>query len=210
MSDLQVEMLVDEGIPVTLPSGSHFHVLTSSEASYVAEKIERYLEDNSFQNISDLQDIDRLITMELMYWRWSMWVSKQRDYWGNDVSVVLGDRCREYSVEIRQLKKLLGVDKVARDRTQGDDSVAARWKKILERAKAFGYNRNNQAIKAIECMHRVAALITTYENMDEEEQIEFGFTVDEVIADIKETVEDYRQIDEDFRFGVQQYWVADQ
>jgi hypothetical protein len=114
------------------------------------------------------------------------------------------------SKEVRLLKKALGVDKTTRDRVSGDDSVAARWAKVLQRAREFGYTRNAQAVQAIESMHRVASIIAVHRNMDETERREFGFEIDDIVDVIDEEVAKYREIDEKFRFEVQQYWVRDQ
>lgn len=204
-------MTTEEGIPVLLPSGATFYVLTDAEKEYIEDKIERYLSDNHFVNVSDMLDIDKMVTYELLHHRWVMWVSRQCDYWGEEVNVkALADLAESYSGEIRQLKKALGVDKTTRDRTSGDDSVAARWDNVLQRAREFGYMRNRQAITAIEKMHRIAAVMTVHKNMDEIERREFGFELDDVFEIIEDVVKEYKEIDEEFKMNVQRYWIRSQ
>lgn len=211
MADQGFNVTDDRGIPVELPSGATFPVMTDSEREYLEDKIERYLADNHFHNVSDMLDIDKLVIFELMVHRWSMWVSKGRDYWDEEIAVrSYSEMVENYSKEVRLLKKALGVDKTTRDRVSGDDSVAARWAKVLQRAKEFGYMRNAQAVQAIESMHRVASIITVHRNMDETERREFGFELDDIVDVIDEEVAKYREIDEKFRFDVQQYWIRDQ
>lgn len=205
------EVSVETGIPVDLPSGAIFYVLTDNEQVYLEDKIERYLDDNHFHNVADLLDIDKLVTFELLHYRWMRWVSMEKDYWGEDIAVkeiaLLADK---YSQEIRQLKKALGVDKTTRDTKVGDDSVHAKWQKLLSRAKEFGYKRNEEAVQAITSMHRIAAIITYHRNTDQEERAEFKVSVEDVIEVIDEEVAKFKEIDEEFRFRVQKYWISEQ
>ena len=55
-----IEVIDENGIPVILPSGATFSVLTNGERDYLVDKIQRYLTDNSFSNVVDLLDIDKL------------------------------------------------------------------------------------------------------------------------------------------------------
>jgi hypothetical protein len=204
------EVLDEGGVAVKLPSGATSYVLTDSEREWLSDKIERYLEDNHFKNVSDMLDIDKLVMFELMVHRWSMWVSKGKDYYDEEISVSLyAGMVENYSKEVRLLKKSLGVDKSTRDRVSGDDSVAARWANVLQRAKEFGYMRNRQALQAIESMHRIASLITVHRNMDENERKEFHFELSDILEVIEEEVAVYKEIDEDFRHNVQSYWIRD-
>lgn len=204
------DVLDEGGVAVQLPSGATSYVLTDSERVWLEDKIQRYLDDNHFKNVSDMLDIDKLVMFELMVHRWSMWVSKGKDYYDEEISVgSYAGMVENYSKEIRLLKKALGVDKTTRDRVSGDDSVPARWANILQRAKEFGYMRNRQALQAIESMHRIASLVTVHKNMDEKERAEFGFELTDILEVIEEEVATYKVIDEDFRHNVQRYWIQD-
>lgn len=212
MSDQQpYDILSGDGIPVTLPSGSTFFVMTDSERAYLKDKIDRYIGDNHFVNIADISDIDKLVTFELLIHRWALWVSKGRDYFDDDINVKqYADLINDYSTECRQLKKILGVDKVARDKVRGDDSVAGLWSNLQQRAKEFGYMRNEQAAQAIESMQRIKSIITFYRNADDQERLEFHATIDDVLQVITEEIEKFDLIDENFRKSVQQYWIRNQ
>jgi hypothetical protein len=162
---LPYEIQADEGIAVTLPSGATYYVHTDGEEHYLRDKITRYLSDNHFVNISDMQEIDRMITFELLIHRWSMWLARGKDYWNDPINTKqYSDMVQDYSREVRQLKKALGVDKTSRDKTRGDDSIAALWDNLLRRAREFGYMRNEQMVQVITSFHRIKAMITLHKN----------------------------------------------
>lgn len=162
---LPYEIQADEGIAVTLPSGATYYVHTDGEEHYLRDKITRYLSDNHFVNISDMQEIDRMITFELLIHRWSMWLARGKDYWNESINTKqFSDMVQDYSREVRQLKKALGVDKTSRDKTRGDDSIAALWDNLLRRAREFGYMRNEQMTQVITSFHRIKAMITLHKN----------------------------------------------
>lgn len=209
--DEPFDVTVEDGIPVTLPSGAVFYVLTESEKRYLETNITRYLTDNHFVNISDLLDIDKLVTDELLIHRWGMWISKGKDYFGDEIKVKeFADLCDRYQTEVRQLKKALGVDKNTRDRMRGDDSIPAYWASLLRRAKEFGYMRNSQFNQAIESMQRIKAIITYHDNSTPDERLEFHCTQDDVVIVIKEEIAKFDKLDEQFRFEQQKAWISDQ
>lgn len=159
------DVQVEDGIPVHLPSGAVYYVLTSDEQRYLVDRITRYLADNHFVNVSDMQDIDRMITFELLIHRWTLYLSKGRDYFDDDIDTKkYSDMVQDYSREVRQLKKSLGVDKSTRDRTRGDDSVAALWDNLRRRAQEFGYMRNAQFAQVITSFQRIQAMIQFRDN----------------------------------------------
>ena len=114
------------------------------------------------------------------------------------------------STEVRQLKKSLGLDKATRDRTRGDDSIAAFWDNLQRRAREFGYKRNEEAVQAITSMQRIKAMLQFHRNCDLTERKENHCEIEDVLEVIDEEVHLYDQIDEKFRFDVQTYWVRQQ
>jgi hypothetical protein len=208
---LPYEIQADEGIAVQLPSGATYYVHTDSEANYLRDKIERYLTDNHFVNVSDMQEIDRMITFELLIYRWSLWLSRHKDYWNEPINdKKLSEMIQDYSREVRLLKKALGVDKSTRDRTRGDDSVAALWDNLLRRAREFGYMRNEQMVQVITSFHRIKAMITLHKNTDEIERKENACELSDVLEVIEEEIAKFDAIDEAFRFEKQSLWVRSQ
>lgn len=159
----------DEMRPVTLPSGALFHV-HHSESEYFIERVKQYLEDNHFTNVSDLQDLDRVMIGEVLIWRWGQWIMSGKNYWGEAVDdTQLQKSIKEVSGELRQVKTSLALDKVSRDRQKGEDSVTAYLANLRTRAKQFGYKRNKEFNSALQIFHDLKALITLHDNCTEDE-----------------------------------------
>jgi len=198
-------------VPVRLPSGGSFFV-HDRELGYFNDRRDRYLKDNHFVNVSDFQDLDRLIIAEMLTQRWGMWISSKRDYWGDPVDENQYQKAlKEHSAEIRQLKKALGLDKETRDKVKGEDSVDAYIRSLRQRAKEFGVMRNQQAAKAIELINDVKARAILWSNCDEQEKIQQGCTSDQVIQWIlDDVIPEFDEIDTKFKQGTQTYWVRDQ
>lgn len=212
MADVRpYEIQSDGGIPVQLPSGALYFVITDEEERYLTDRISRYLTDNHFVNVSDVQDIDKMITFELLIFRWTLWISKGRDYFDEDINVKqFAEMVKEYSTEVRQLKKSLGVDKTTRDRTRGDDSIAALWENLQRRAAEFGYKRNEELVAVITAFQRVKAMITFHDNCDELERKENACELTDVLSVLREEIRKFDAIDESFKFEKQTLWVRQQ
>lgn len=205
------EDIAEDGIPVELPSGATYYTITHAEAEYLRERIERYMSDNHFMNVSDIQEIDRLITLETLSHRWTMWMSKGRNYYDEDINVKLhSDMANDASREIRQIKKSLGLDKPSRDKVRGDDSVAGLWDHLLRRAREFGYMRNEQYVQVITAFQRIKALVIFHDNCDEIERKENACEIDDIIQALREELTKFDKIDEAFRHTTQTLWIRNQ
>jgi hypothetical protein len=196
---------------VMLPSGGLFYV-HDREVAYFNDRCSKYQTDNHFTNISDLQDLDRLLVAELLIQRWGTWVSQKRDYWNDPVDENATQKMiREHSGEVRQLKKALGLDKETRDKVRGEDSVDAYVKALRRRAKEFGYMRNAQAAKAIELWQELSSIILLYDNCDEQERIQQHCTPDEIMHWITTVGRPaFDVIDAEFRKTSQRMWIRNQ
>lgn len=203
---------IDGQIAVKLPSGAKFLVITPEEKRYVDERVTRYLADNHFVNISDYQDVDRLVTFELFVYRWSLWLSYGRDYYNDDVDQrALSTQIESYSTEVRLLKKTLGIDKPARDKAKGDDSVVSYLVRLRERAREFGVMRNAQFDKALELFQQLDALVGFHDRCDEIERRENHATTEDIFDWIRtHCLPEFRVIDEDFRRTSQKMWIRGQ
>ncbi len=208
MVDRPYDIISDEGIPVKLPSGATFYTLTQSEADYLHERVGLYTESFKFTAISDTQDVDKMITFELLIHRWSMWLSRGVDYYNNPINErTLADQTHRFSNELRQIKKTLGVDKPTRDKVRGDDSVSSYIENLRRRAKEFGIHRNEQAEKSIELFQRLKALTIFHDNCSEEEQQENHATAEEVLTWIRDVaVPEFDELDSVFR-AKQKMWI---
>ncbi len=194
-------------IDVIAPSGASFTVLTDQEEIYFNDIASRYISDNKFSNITDFQDIDRIIVMELLCWRWSLWLSKEIDYWGEEVDVeAIKKNLNDYSKEIRLLKKSLGMDKPARDREKGENA-SDYLETLRRRAKEFGVVRNKQASKSIELFMELSALMTLHLNCNEEERRENNVEVNDILKWIVEVaIPEFNKIDEEYRSTTMKYY----
>lgn len=198
-------------IPVVAPSGATYYVLAEEERAYYEDVAARYMSDNQFVNISDVQDLDRVLMMELMVYRWSSWLSREEDYDGVAVDPeALNRAVKDYSTEIRQLKKALGIDKAQREKDKGE-SVADYIENLKVRAKKFGVMRNKQAAKSIELFKDLESLITFYDNCTEQERKENHVQADDIFEWLREhAIPEFNAIDEEFRKTEQQYWIREQ
>lgn len=199
----------DEGsIPVVAPSGATFYVLSDSEKVYFEDVASRYQSDNQFTNVTDIQDLDRVLMMELLCFRWNSWLLNEVDYDGLSVIAAdLGKQVKDLSAEIRLLKKALGVDKSARDKERGETG-AQYLENLKVRAKKFGYMRNEQASKSIELFMDLQALMTMHNNCTDEERKENHVGIKDIIEWIEEyAIPEFNEIDAKFRQTEQVYWI---
>lgn len=195
-------------VPVTLPSGALFSV-HDKEFQYFKQRATKYLSDNDFQNVSDYQDVDRLLTMELLCYRWGLWISNQRDYWGEVVDEnTLQKSLSGHSAEIRALKKTLGLDRETREKVRGEDSPANYIASLRIRAKHFQHKlRYPQAMKATELFMKLQGVVTLHLNCDQKERIELGVTQEQVFKWlVEEAFPEFNRIDEEFR-KEQALWI---
>lgn len=200
---------VDEGVPTTAPSGVTVVVMTEGEREIFEGAAGKYLQDNKLTNVTDLKDLDRILMMELLIYRWSHWVIREQDYSGSAIDLEKTQKSIvEVSKELRQLKKSLGIDKVSRDKDKGE-SFAAFVDNVKYRAKEFVYKRNEEIIKAITLFKELEALITFHNNCTPQERKENHVEIDDIFNWIQTVaIPEFNAIDEAFRQN-QTYWVRD-
>lgn len=195
-------------VEVMSPSGTQTSVLTEREASFYNTMSRRYQEDNSFKNISDLSELDRILIMELMSFRWSQWILLETDYDGRKVDPAnLQNYIEKYSKEIRGIKKDLGMDKSSRNKDK-ESSIADYIQNLQRRAKEFGVTRNEQAVKAITILKELEGLVTLHFNSTESERKEFKCTAADIMEHIQVRAREFDEIDEALR-AEQKYWIRE-
>jgi len=206
-----LDLAVEDGLPVRLPSGAEYKVLTQSEVNYVKKRVKDYTHAFKWDNTSDLQDVDRMIMFELLVYRYGIWVSRRRDYVDDPVDEnQLRKSMNELSGELRMLKKSLGIDRVSRDKERGDDSVPVYLEKLRQRAKEFGINRNNMMDKGLVLSQQLIALYQMHKNCDQQERVEQHCRTEDVIEWIGTVfIPQFQAVDETFRQTQQRYWVQD-
>lgn len=195
---------------VQTPSGSDLHLQTQEEADWYELRRDRYQADNHFPNISDLMDLDRLLMMEVMLYRWGLWLAQGFDYIFSRVDEgQLKSNIKEYSVETRLLKAALGIDKATRDKEKGE-SLADYVANLLHRAKEFGYHRNEQYEIAVTNFYKLRSMIMTYDRCDEEERNQLDLSYETIFEWVRdELIANWDVTSESFRKN-QSMWIRDQ
>jgi hypothetical protein len=207
-----VDEVSEDGFPVKLPSGAEFTVLTTGEVRYVEERVQQYNNEYRWSNISDLQDIDRIIQNELFIHRWAGWISKTKDYFGEAVEEQsLRKSINDFSGEIRLLKKQLGIDKASRDRERGEDSIPVYLENLRRRAQEFGINRNKMMDKGLELSMQAISLAQLWKNCTPEEQAEQACTSDDIAQWLYDVFRpEFEKVDAEFRATSQKLWITEQ
>ncbi len=194
---------------VSTPSGSDFHLQTQEEEDWYINRRDRYLKDNHFPNVSDLQDLDRLLMFEIMSYRWSLWMGQGFDYVYTLIDPSqIAQKLKESSVEIRLLKASLGIDKATRDKEKGE-SLADYTTNLLNRAKEFGYHRNDQYELAVTKFYELRSMVMTYDRCDEEERALLDLSIETIFEWIRENViKEWDDLAEAFR-KCQTMWIRE-
>lgn len=194
---------------VKSPTGSDVNLQTESEAKYYEKQRDKYLKDNRFTNVSDFQDLDRLLTLEVMVHRWSTWLTQGFDYLATRVNEKeLKDSIKEYSTEIRLLKQALGIDRVNREKDKGE-TLGDYLQTLLLRAKEFGYQRNKEYEKSVTLMWELINMVQTYDRCDEQERRELDLSHESIIEWVRtRMIKDWDDMMEAFRRD-QRTWIHD-
>jgi len=185
---------------VVTPTGAELHLMTEEEATWYIDKRDRYQNDNHFPNVSDLQDLDRLLALEVMTYRWILWMARGFDY-GNVLvdQAGLKNSIREYSTETRLLKLALGIDKATRDKDKGE-SLPDYIANLLNRAKEFGYHRNEQYAMVVTKFYELHSMVMVYDRCDDEEREYLDLSLEKIFEWIRDNVcADYDAMSQEFR-----------
>lgn len=196
-------------IMVKSPSGGRIEVLTVEEKTWYEDRASKYMADGHYTFVSDLQELDRILNMELNAWRLGLWLLKDEDYFGDPIERDQVQKAvNDISKEIRQIKKAMGMEKVQRDKEKGS-SISDRWDDLCARAEEFGIMREKQLTEAITLFMDLKALMTFHLNCDEQERKENDVEEHDVIQWIIDVaIPQFDKIDEYFRENQQRFWVG--
>lgn len=203
----------DDGITraqVQLVSGEQMFVLGEVEARWWNASRDSYLEQTRFTDTTDLRDLDRLLVLELMVFRWSQQLSAGHDYIGFSIDEdQVRKNIREYSQEVSKVKEAMGLTKKARDDAANSGDFSNWIADLKTRARAFGIHRENQLKNALVLMNELSAIISTFDRSDDEERAKLGFeTEHEILEWIRKTMlPEYQAVDAHFRTHEQSLWV---
>lgn len=195
--------------PTKTATGSEISLMTAAEAQWYSDRRDQYMEANHFVNVSDLLDLDRLLMMEAMVYRWSAWLGQGFDYHGAFVNEKeLKESLGSFSTEIRQLKKALGIDKVGRDAAKGED-VASFIMTLGDRAREFGVHRNMQYELAVTLLYEIQSKVLTYWRADDRERRELGLSAEGICEWLRDDVApEWEGLAADYR-KEQRIWIKD-
>jgi hypothetical protein len=190
-------------------SGTEFHVLTTEEAVWFAESLERYKEQYNFDNIADLQDLDRLLSMELLSYRYANWMIRETDYEGAQYDdKAVRDTKDKIDKQLLQLKTHLGIGRKNRVESE-QQSVSDYMAELLKRANQFGVHRDTQNAEILNWFMELRTKVGLYERSDDEERTHNHVHIDQIFEWIREELlPAVDKIDDHFREN-QKYWIKD-
>ena len=195
--EFDIGPLEDNTVEVDTPSGNKITLLNQAEADFYSNIRDRYSTDNKLTNISDFLELDRVLVMETMCFRWGTWILQERDYEGNYISPNVQKDIANYSKEIRDVKSGLGIDKKTRDGGKGEtpaDFIA----NLLHRAKEFGYHRDKQVIRAHTILKELQSKITLYNNSTDTERTEFNHHARDIFEWLEGMFAEFDEMDKAF------------
>lgn len=199
-----------ESVDVEGVSGARFSVMGQAEADWFESNLNRYLDEYKFDNIADLQDLDRLLGLELLSYRYASFLIRGTNYLGEVIDEkAIRDHKDKIDREIRQIKgDHMGMGRKGR-MTSEQESTADYLSDLLRRAREFGVHRDNQIAKAIDLLMEIKKLVGLHYRTDEEEQFQLGVSADQILQWINDVaVVEYEKIDAAFRKN-QRLWLRE-
>ena len=202
-------------VQVTTVTGETIEVQGPSEARFYEQRRDKYMAENIFTETADLSDLDRLMFLELLSFRWMTWLSSGKDYDGDPISggdeEQLRKNLKETSPLISTIKNELGLTKTARDKEKAD-SVGAYLIDLKQKAKLLGVHRERQLDLALVLFNELSAIVGTDDRSNALERSKVGIESPEDIVDWIRSVAlpRYQAIDDYFRSRPdgQKYWVG--
>lgn len=197
---------------VELCSGMTVEVMTEKERSWFNQTRDAYLEQNKFTESTDLQDLDRLLALELQMFRWTQYIASGRDY--NRIRIdeeTVRKQIKEVADSITKVKNSLGLDKAARNKALNEGNFHDWFTDATRRAKIFGIHRQSQLNKALALFNSVSATVGAFTRSNEEERVKLGFRDEAaIVAWIRdEVIPEYEELDAYFLEHEQSMWSRD-
>lgn len=200
---------IDDGLVVDGSSGTQYVVLIREEAVWFENALAKYQEQYSFDNIADLQDLDRLLAMELLSYRYSVWLIRETDYDGNqyDDKVVRGSKDL-IDKSIISVKSHLGIGRKNRVESE-QESTADYISNLLQRAGEFGMHRDAQNARIMNLFMDLKTLIGLHDRSDDEERTHNHVHMEDIMEWIREVaIPEFAELDDHFRVN-QRMWQKD-
>lgn len=197
---------------VRLCSDEVLFVQTDVEQRWFNATKEKYLAENKFDVVTDYQDLDRLLALELLVFRWTQHLASGYDYEKHMVDDdLLRKQLKEQSDVILKLKQSLGLDKKTRDAALADGNFHVWFADVKRRARIFGIHRENQLNVALGLMHELSGHLGAFDRSDQEERKKLGFETEKDLVDWvrSDMLPQFRAVDEHFLENEQKLWKRD-
>lgn len=188
---------------VKQPTGSELKVQGRDEEKFYNQQKRKYLDENKFDAISDLADLDALLMHELLDFRYSTQLASGKNYEGLFLNYAAEEQLRQNKLAeakvIGELKRQLALNRASRDASQG--STADYIADLLKRAKEFGVNRDNQIMRAIVLANELRSIVETYDRSNLTERRVVGIESEEdIVTWVRETfIPQFAAVDLAFR-----------
>lgn len=192
--------------------GQEIEVQGTAERDFFRGQLARYMQENSFTATTDLQDLDRLVFLELLVYRSTCWLSSGKNYYGELLGPSEESDCRKSIKEnaplISSIKTDLGLTKAQRDKEQYE-SVGKYLVDLKARAREHGVNREKQMQKAISLTNQLFSVIGAFDRADEIERGKLGLeTPNDVLDWIRDVFRpEFDAVDAAYRAGHQRFWI---
>ena len=197
---------------VALCSGETLRVQTAVEQRWFNDTKAKYLTETRFTDTTDMQDMDRLLCLELLMFRWNQHLASGFDYDNNLVDDdLLRKQVKEQSETITRLKASLSLDKKSRDQALNEGNFNAWFTDVKRRAKLFGLHRENQLTVALALMNELSGIVGAFDRSDEEERKKLGFESEvDIVQWVRESmIPGFKKVDEYFIEHEQKLWKRD-
>jgi hypothetical protein len=197
---------------VALCSGEELEVLTETEHRWFNANRDAYLSQTKFSENTDIQDLDRLLVLELLSFRWSQHLAMERDYENQPVELDgLRKQLKEQATAITALKTSLGLDNKSRRAALNEGDFATWFADAKRRARIFGIHRENQLQRALVLMNELSGIVGAYDRSDEEERKKLGFENESaIVAWVREfMLPEFHKVDQYFVENEQKFWKRD-
>lgn len=207
-----VDLETGDIFEVDLCSGLAVEVMTAKEKEWFDQTRDSYLAENKYTESTDLQDVDRLLILELQLFRWTLYIAAGRDYAGIRIDEdLVRKQIKEVADSITKVKNSLGLDKAARDKALNEGNFHEWFVDATRRAKAFGVHRQNQLNQALALFNEISSTIGAFTRSNEEERIKLGYRDEaSIVTWIRDDVlPRYHEVDEHFANNEQSMWKRD-
>lgn len=197
---------------VRQPTGSELQVQGVEERRFYNAQQAKYLEQNHFDGVSDLADLDALLMHELLDFRYSLQLASGKTYDGLLLDFRMEEQLRQNKLReakvIGELKRQLSLTRASRDATQG--TVSDYLAMLRTRAREFGIHRNNQVTRALSLMNELSSIVGTYDRSNEFERRKTGIESEEqIVAWVRDMmIPKFHEIDTQWRATHQSNWVG--